>query len=108
MLDARTSGPLVRYIADRAGVVLGGDIRATRSTLRCSGTRETDVEVSWAGGALLIEDKVDAAFTPGQPESYLVEVDARRAAGDDVASVLICPSRRRAAYELEGAKAFTC
>lgn len=64
MLDARTGGPLTRHLAKRAGVDLG-DATAARSTLRCAGTRETDVEISWPEGALLIEDKIDAAFTPG-------------------------------------------
>lgn len=107
MLDARTGGPLARYLAKRAGVSLG-EITAARSTLRCAGSRETDVEISWPGGALLVEDKIDAAFTPGQPESYRTEVDARRAAGEDVASVLVCPRRRRALYELEAGDSFTC
>lgn len=103
VLDAHTGGPMIRLLAERAGLKLGSDVRAARSTLRCGGTRETDVEVTWAGGALLIEDKVDAAFTPGQPESYRVEVTARctPGSGETVRSVLVCPGRRRAHYELE-------
>ena len=107
MLDARTGGPLTRYIAQQTGVTLG-DALAARSTLRCAGTRETDVEISWDGGALLIEDKIDAAFTSGQPESYRTEVDARRAGGEDVRSVLVCPKRRRTQYELEAGGSFDC
>lgn len=64
--------------------------------------------MSWEGGALLIEDKIDAAFTPGQPESYRVEVDTRRDAGQDVASVLVCPGRRRVHYEIQAGKSFDC
>ena len=102
-LDAHTGGPMTRLLADRTGLELGPDVRAARSTLRCGGSRETDVEVTWSGGALLIEDKVDAGFTPGQPESYRVEVTARCAvgSGETVRSVLVCPGRRRAHYELE-------
>lgn len=107
MLDARTGGPLVRFIAERAGLMPSGDITASRSTLRYAGTRETDVEVSWQGGTLLIEDKVDAAFTPGQPESYRVEVEALRDK-KAIAAVLVCPARRRTHYEVEAGDSFDC
>lgn len=76
------------------------------SSLRCAGTRETDVEIRWPGGALLIEDKIDAAFTLEQPASYRVEVEERRKSGEDVRSVLVCPARRRVALEAEAAGAF--
>lgn len=106
VLDAWSCGPLTRFLAERAGVRLGAPVTAARSTLRCAGQRETDVEISWPRGALLVEDKVDAAFTPGQPGSYRVEVDARRRAGEDVRSVLVCPRRRRTVLELEADGAF--
>lgn len=107
VLDAWTGGPLTPFLASHAGVELGGPLRAARSTLRCDGGRETDVEVSWPGGALLIEDKIDAPFTPGQPESYRTEVDARCLGGKEVVrSVLVCPKRRLPTLEVEAAGAF--
>jgi hypothetical protein len=65
------------------------------------------VEVSWPGGALLIEDKIDAPFTPGQPESYRIEVEAQCSTERTVRSVLVCPERRRALYELEAGESFS-
>lgn len=106
VLDAWSQGPLTAHLARRAEVRLGSDVTACRSTLRCAGTRETDVEISWDGGALLVEDKIDAEFTPGQPLSYATEVKERRAAGEDVRAVLVCPARRRPYLELEAAGAF--
>lgn len=107
VLDAWTGGPLIPFLASRAGVELGYPVRAARSTLRCDGQRETDVEVSWAGGALLIEDKIDAPFTPGQPESYRTEVDARCKDGSEVVrSILVCPKRRLPTLEPEAGRAF--
>ncbi len=35
-------------------------------------------------------------------------MDARRAAGEEVASVLVCPKRRRTQYELEAGDSFDC
>ncbi len=61
VLDAHTGGPMTRLLAERTGLELGSDVRAARSTLRCGGTRETDVEVTWTGAALLIEDKVGSS-----------------------------------------------
>lgn len=107
MLEARTGGPMTRYLAERAGVTLGSPVSAMRSTHRCSDSRETDVEVSWPGGVLLIEDKIDAAFMSGQPESYRVEVDAQCSREKTVRSVLVCPARRREHYELEAGDSFS-
>lgn len=107
MLDARTGGPLTAYLAERAGVSLGSPLAASRSTLHCGGTRETDVEFPGRGGALLIEDKIDAPFTTGQPESYKVEVDARSSPEKTVRSLLVCPERRRAHYEADAAGSFS-
>ena len=106
VLDAWSGGPLTHFLAKRVGLRLGSPVTAARSTLRCAGTRETDVEISWPGGAILIEDKVDAIFTTEQPASYREEVDKRCRAGEEVRSVLICPARRRAVLELESAGAF--
>ncbi len=106
LLDAATAGPLSRLLADRAGLDIGDAITATRSALRNDGNRETDVEFSWPGGVLFIEDKVDARFTLGQPESYRTEVTKRREAGQAAASVLVCPQRLRDHYVLEAGDSF--
>lgn len=107
VLDAWTGGPLTPYLAQRVGVALVSPLTAGRSTLRCAGTRETDVEISWPGGALLIENKIDAEFTKDQPGSYKVEVDARCAAMETVRSILVCPERRRPRLEAEAGGAFS-
>jgi hypothetical protein len=107
MLDARTNGPLSAYLLQLVGLAPTGPISATRSTGRCAGSRETDVEFSWPGGGLLVEDKIDAGFTPGQAESYATEVAERRDAGEEVASVLICPERREAACRTLVKECFT-
>lgn len=106
VLDANLGGPLTRHLLERAGLSARGDVRAARSTLRCSGLRETDVEITWEGGALLVEDKVDASFTPGQPDSYRQEVAERTEQGRIVQAVLICPSRNRARYKAAAGDAF--
>lgn len=85
----------------------GSPLRAARSTLRCAGTRETDVEISWPGGALLIENKIDAEFTEDQPGSYKVEVDARCAGKETMRSILVCPERRLPRLEAEADGAFS-
>lgn len=107
VLDAWTGGPLTPYLAQRVGVTLVSPLTAGRSTLRCAGTRETDVEISWPGGALLIENKIDAEFTKDQPRSYKVEVDARCAGMETVRSILVCPERRRPRLEAEAGGAFS-
>jgi hypothetical protein len=106
VLDANRNGPILQLLLRSAGLSPTGDVTASRSTLRCGGTRETDVEVTWTGGALLVEDKVDAAFTPGQPESYRTEVEDRRSAGQSAAAILVCPQRNRARYETAAGDAF--
>jgi hypothetical protein len=100
-LDARTGGPLTPFLARRAGTELGKNVRATRSTLHCSGSRETDVEISWDGGVLLVVDKIHARFARGQPQAYRTEVEERRAAGETAAAVLVSPARRRPHYARE-------
>lgn len=106
VLDAHRRGPLTGLLLERAGLTPVGEILAARSTPRCGTTRETDVELWWDGGCLLIEDKIDASFTPGQPESYTTEVAERRERGDQCAAVLVCPSRSLARFQAGGGDAF--
>lgn len=98
VLDANCGGPLTAYIADKAGFEPVDDVHGARSTIRCGGTRETDVEIAWGSTTLLIENKVDASFTPGQPASYRSEVEDLRAVGRSAVAVLICPERNLARY----------
>lgn len=107
VLDARVGGPITRHLLERAGFSSSGEVDSCRSTLRSSDGRETDVEISWPGGGLVVEDKVDAVFQPGQPESYAAEVRRRQGEGETVASVLIAPSRRLPELELTGARHFS-
>lgn len=80
-----------------------GELSASRSTSRCGGTRETDVEVRWDGGSLLIEDKIWSSFTPGQPASYTQEVLERRQ-HSDCAAVLVCPAGSLERYRMAAGK----
>lgn len=106
VLDAHRRGPLVQHLLDRASLTPTGELRPTRSALRNSGTRETDVEICWDGGALLIEDKLDSSFTPGQPQSYAEEVADRATRAEQVAAVLVCPGRSLERYRARGGDAF--
>lgn len=105
LLDAHVGGPLCEAVLAAAGAIHTGAVTARRSTLRCAGTRETDVELSWDGGVVFVEDKVDASFTPGQPSSYRQEVDERRKTGE-AWSVLICPDRLKGRYLAEAGDDF--
>lgn len=107
VLDAHRRGPLLEHLLREVGLSTNGEVRATRSALRNGGTRETDVEVCWNGGALLIEDKVDSSFTPGQPQSYVDEVRLRASNGERAAAILVCPARSLARYRAGGGNAFT-
>ena len=107
VLDAHRRGSLIELLLIEAGLEAPPTRRATRSALRNNGTRETDVEVSWNGGVLFIEDKIDSGFTPGQPHSYAEEVTARIVAGDTAAAVLVCPQRSLERYRAGGGDAFT-
>jgi hypothetical protein len=106
VLDAQRRGPLTGLLLERAGLEPDGEIWAARSTLRCGNTRETDVELWWSGGSLLVEDKIEAGFTLGQPESYTVEVNERRNRGEAWVAVLVCPSRALARCQTAGGDAF--
>ncbi len=100
LMDARANGPLVSYLFKCTGIQQPPEFEARRSTLR-SGGRETDVEISWPTGAILIEDKLDAGFTVGQPSSYAAEIARLRENKRFQASaVLICPARRLTHYQL--------
>jgi hypothetical protein len=99
LLDARADGPLTAHLASRAGLVVSGAPAPVRSALRCNGDRETDVEIRWNRSVLFVEDKIDASFTPGQPESYATEVAALRERGYQAAAVLVCPERTLARYQ---------
>jgi hypothetical protein len=93
VLDAHRNGPLTARLLAATKLTPHGPLRASRSTSRCGGTRETDVEIRWDDGSLLIEDKISASFTPGQPASYTQEVLDRRRVGEACAAVLVCPAR---------------
>lgn len=105
VLDAHVGGPLCPALLAAVGATHAGAVTARRSTLRCAGTRETDVELTLDGGVVFVEDKVDASFTPGQPGSYRQEVDERRKTGD-AWSVLICPDRLKGRYLAEAGDDF--
>jgi hypothetical protein len=100
MLDAQTNGPLTTYLFAQAGLERPAVVTARRSTARCGGMRETDVEIAWQGGALFVEDKIDAGFTLGQPLSYATEVKEQHARNRAAGAVLVCPSRRLTHYRL--------
>lgn len=107
VLDAHRRGPVLEHLLSEVGLSTDGEVRATRSALRNGGTRETDVEVCWNGGALLIEDKIDSGFTPGQPQSYVDEVELRARDGERAAALLVCPGRSLHRYRAGGGTAFT-
>ena len=106
VLDAHMGGPLTRLLLSSIGVEANAKLTARRSTLRCAGTRETDVELSWEAGIVFVEDKVDTGFTLGQPGSYRQEVMERRARGEAAWSVLVCPGRLKSSYLAEAGEAF--
>lgn len=106
VLDANCGGPLIPHIAERAGLKPVIAVQGARSTIRCGGTRETDVEVSWGDAVLLIENKVDASFTPGQPESYQSAVDDLVATETEAVAVLVCPKRNLARYRTTAGDVF--
>ena len=106
VIDANCGGPLIPHIAQLAGLRPVMAVHGARSTIRCGGTRETDVEVSWGEAVLLIENKVDASFTPGQPESYQSAVDDLWATETEAVAVLVCPKRNLARYTAVAGKAF--
>lgn len=93
LLDARACGPMTARLFERVGLARPETVLARRSTSRCGASRETDVEISWSDGVLFVEDKVDARFTPGQPQSYAAEVREQRALRRTAAAVLVCPTR---------------
>jgi hypothetical protein len=47
VLDNRIGGPLTPFLLQSVGAPPDAIAAARRSTLRCAGTRETDVELSW-------------------------------------------------------------
>jgi hypothetical protein len=107
LLDARADGPLTSHLVERAGLKVVGTPMPLRSAPRCDGERETDVEIRWNDAVLFIEDKIDAPFTPGQPESYAAEVAGIRERGSQAAAVLVCPERAVARYQQRAQGAFT-
>lgn len=82
-----------------AGYPADPDRVAVQRQRRHDGSSGTiDLVVTYLSGSrpvlqILVEDKVDAAFTPRQPERYGMSRDARIRAGvaDRVATVLACP-----------------
>lgn len=62
-----------------------------------TGRGESDIELVWKGksGAIkvLIENKVDAPFTPNQPQRYAERADAYKSSGEyrEVVTVIIAP-----------------
>lgn len=94
VLDAHRRGPLAQALFARVGLPFEGPITAARSTSRNAGNRETDVEIRAGGAVLLVEDKIDAPFTPGQAESYRDAVTELRDGGVAAGAVLVCPQRR--------------
>lgn len=85
---------MTAHLFERIGASPARRCRGERSTSRCGETRETDVEISWSGGVMFVEDTVDAGFTPGQPESYAYELREQRALQRTAVAVLVCPTRR--------------
>ncbi len=106
VLDVQLRGPLCRLLLERVGAPSDVEIKACRSTIHAAGTRETDVLLTWDGGRVLVEDKVDAGFTPCQPGAYRAEVLQRRQNGESAWAVLVCPERLRSYYEPKAAGAF--
>ncbi len=106
VLDAYLGGPLTQLLLAKVGAPTGVKLTARRSTLRCAGTRETDVELSWDSGVVFVEDKVNARFTPGQPESCHQEVAERRSRHENAWSVLVCPLHLKSSYMAEAEDAF--
>ncbi|RSU63257.1 hypothetical protein BRX36_15935 [Sphingomonas sp. S-NIH.Pt1_0416] len=68
-----------------------------------SGTADLVVRY-WLGAActamLLVENKIDAGFTPDQPARYAISRDAQRASAPAIATLLLAP-----AVYLAGSKA---
>ena len=58
----------------------------------------------WLGGActaiLLVENKIDAGFTPDQPVRYAISRDAQRSSAPAVATLLLAPARYLAGSKL--------
>lgn len=78
---------------------LGGSLRIVRCDLSVydANTGETDVLASYSTrtskGVVLIENKIDAAFQPQQPERYRIRADSLKAKnGGDAFTVLMAPS----------------
>lgn len=96
--DPSFAGSFAAVVARQTGVTLDGSVFAVRQQVRHganSGTVDIEARLVNRGTvscALLIENKIDAGFTPTQPMRYAASVQARRARGERAWSVLCCPA----------------
>lgn len=94
VMDALAIGPISTYLCSLVDVDPNRLVSVTRSASR--GDRETDVQIVTEEAVLLLENKVGAAFTPGQQVSYASEVARIRAAQGQAWSFVIHPASRSA------------
>ena len=93
-----TDREVAAMLLDAAALEAGFDRVTTARQVRhvgASGTADLVVRY-WLGSActamLLVENKIDAGFTPDQPARYAISRDAQRTAVPVVATVLLAPA----------------
>ncbi len=92
--EVLSSAPFLRFLLDELGLDRPGEPNVAAEPNHIGHNGETDlrIQMDWADHrlVLLVEDKIDAAFQPAQPERYTARAAAEDA--DTALTVLVAPA----------------